>query len=493
MHLKPVKITLTLPGSKSLTQRALICASLAQGQSIITAPNYGDDLQYLIKALQQLGVRIQKKSNQLIINGVAGKFCVPTKPIYVGDSGANYRFLAELVPVGTKLTGSAQLQKRLLKTAPTSQTISGKLLAGTLTKIPDKLVSKGYVAMTQAVIRDFSGRGRKYIIEPDASAATYWLTYNWITGAKITFSNWPVKSYQPDFQYAKALQQLTNGQTAFDFNTMPDSVMSLAVAAIFTKKIITIKNISQLTYKESNRLQALHYNLTKINIKNTITKNSITIYGTGGKFKHSKIKTFNDHRLAMSFGVLGLPVDKPNCVNKSYPNFWQDYKKIQEANVVLTGMRGVGKTTLGKQLAKQWGMKFVDLDQLIERKAKLPIAEIVARYGWKKFRALEHQVCKQITKLQNTVIATGGGTLMYTRNYQLLKHNYIILLTAPLTTLAKRIKQDNNIRPALSKNNTALSELKAIWDKRKETYYKIADLISPFPLNRGKGARGIEV
>lgn len=467
--LKPVKAQLTLPSSKSLTQRALLCASLAQGQSVIMSPNYGEDLLHLIKALQQLGVRIHVQAHQLVVHGVNGKFRIPKKPIDVGDSGANWRFLAELVPAGTTLLGSTQLQRRLQVNAPTSQTVSGQLLAGKISKPPPRLVSKGYVAMTMAVMKDFTGKGRKYTIEPDASAATYWQTYNWITGSKISFTNWPTQSLQPDFQYTQLLRQLQRGTTEFDLGGMPDSVMSLAVAAIFTTKKITITNIAQLVYKESNRLQALHYNLTKLKIKNTITRDSITIYGTGGKFKRVKIKTFHDHRIAMAFGILGLPVDDPKCVQKSYPNFWQDYKTITQANVVLTGMRGVGKTTLGQQLARQWKMEFVDSDQLIEQATKQPITELVQKKGWKYFRDLEYTITQHCAKLHNTVIATGGGTLMYQRNYQLLKTNYCMLLTAPISVIKNRLQQ-SYIRPSLG-------DIGKLWQKRKARYYQVADKI----------------
>ncbi len=466
---KPVKATLTLPSSKSLTQRALICASLAKGQSIIQSPNNGDDLLHLIKALQQLGVRIQNHSQQLIVQGVNRKFRVPKQPINVGDSGANWRFLSELIPVGAQLVGSKQLYRRLQTAAPTSQTVSGQLLAGTMQHVSRQLVSKGYVAMTQAIIRQFAGQGHDYIVEPDASAATYWLTYNCISGSKITFTNWPTQSLQPDFQYTKLLRQLQRGKNVFDLGGMPDSVMSLAITAIFTNTKIVINNIAQLAYKESNRLQALHENLTKLQIKNSITKDSITIHGTGGRFKRAKIKTFHDHRIAMAFGILGLPMDDSACVSKSYPSFWQDYKTISQANVVLTGMRGVGKTTLGKQLAKQWGMQFVDTDQLIEQSAKALVTEIVQQHGWNYFRHLEYQVTQRCAKLHNTVIATGGGTFMDQRNYTLLKTHYCILLTASLRIIKQRLQQ--------SYQRPSLGNVSVLWQKRKQKYYQVADMV----------------
>lgn len=145
-------------------------------------------------------------------------------------------------------------------------------------------------------------------------------------------------------------------------------------------------------------------------------------------------------------------------------------------NLLLTGLRGTGKTTIGKLLAEKLNRPFLDLDSEIEKINSQPISAIVEKNGWDFFRDLEHEVCKKIAKLDNYIISTGGGTLVFDRNSKLFKKNsFIILLTADPKALAKRI-QNNTNRPSLTGKNF-LEELNEVWAKRKKKYKKIADKI----------------
>ncbi len=152
-------------------------------------------------------------------------------------------------------------------------------------------------------------------------------------------------------------------------------------------------------------------------------------------------------------------------------------------NILLTGLRGTGKTTIGQLLAEKLNRPFLDLDAEIEKEQQQKIAQIVEEKGWDFFRDLEHKICKKIVETPrhggassgNYIISTGGGTLIFDRNAKLFqKNSFIILLIANLKTLAKRIKNNTN-RPSLTGKNF-LEELNEVWQERKDKYEKVANL-----------------
>lgn len=146
-------------------------------------------------------------------------------------------------------------------------------------------------------------------------------------------------------------------------------------------------------------------------------------------------------------------------------------------NLILTGMRGCGKTSLGKQLATALGWSFLDLDEWIETQSNQTIVQMVKSHGWPHFRALEHEAVRHAATLDRTVIATGGGTLMDPSNTNLLKKNgHVVLLTCELPQLLKNLQQSHS-RPALTPGKTTLNELEDIWESRRARYHDVADTI----------------
>lgn len=140
-------------------------------------------------------------------------------------------------------------------------------------------------------------------------------------------------------------------------------------------------------------------------------------------------------------------------------------------------MRGSGKSTLGKLIATKLNREFIDLDSRIEHLANKKIAQLVEEHGWSHFRELEKQATEEISKKNNLVIATGGGTFVNPENAAKLKANgFILLLTADIKTLAKRIEFDSN-RPPLTDQKSLEAELKQLWKERKEIYFANADLV----------------
>ena len=145
-------------------------------------------------------------------------------------------------------------------------------------------------------------------------------------------------------------------------------------------------------------------------------------------------------------------------------------------NVILTGLRGTGKSSVGKVLAQRLGFTFVDTDTRIEACAGCRIAEIVAQYGWEHFRALERQVVTRVATTDRQVVAAGGGTLIDEENARLLKtRGVVILLLCQLPILQRRIAVDSN-RPSLTGQGSAEAELTQVWEARRARYHAVADV-----------------
>ncbi|MFH1533384.1 MAG: shikimate kinase [Nitrospirota bacterium] len=146
-------------------------------------------------------------------------------------------------------------------------------------------------------------------------------------------------------------------------------------------------------------------------------------------------------------------------------------------NIVLTGLRGSGKTELGKILAKKLKWKFIDLDDKIEKEDKMKIAKIVDLKGWEYFRAKESKIAAQVATLDNTVIATGGGTMIDKDNEKELKKNgkIIYLYRKPKDSI-KYIENDPNRLP-LTNHESITEEVEQLYKERNDRYIKSSNLI----------------
>ncbi len=145
-------------------------------------------------------------------------------------------------------------------------------------------------------------------------------------------------------------------------------------------------------------------------------------------------------------------------------------------NVILTGLRGTGKSSVGKVLAQRLNFAFVDTDTRIEELAGCRIAAIVVQHGWEYFRALERQVVTQVDATDRHVVADGGGTLIDAENTRLLKtRGVVVLLTCELSILQRRLVLGSN-RPSLTGQGSAAGELAQVWEARRERYHAVADV-----------------
>jgi shikimate kinase len=146
-------------------------------------------------------------------------------------------------------------------------------------------------------------------------------------------------------------------------------------------------------------------------------------------------------------------------------------------NLILTGLRGTGKTSIGRRLAITLQRPCFDTDQLVEQQIGEPIPQYVARLGWESFREVEHQVICQVARQRDAVISTGGGALTYARNVEVLKPNgIIILLAADPAKLARRLER-SYVRPPLTDAPNLEGEMGALWTQREPLYRAVCDVV----------------
>jgi 3-phosphoshikimate 1-carboxyvinyltransferase len=411
-----VDATVTVPGSKSYTQRALVVAALAEGESVVEGALLCEDSAHLIRALQALGAGVYQRGKDLLVRGTGGRVRNPHAPIYLGDNGTAMRILTSVVCLGEgvfELTGSARLCQRpmepLLRAlrelgvdawskrgdgAPpvivraqgfpgggavfgelqSSQFVSSLLIAAPLAKRDTRIDLMGrvpsfpYTDMTVRVMEEFgvkvtrSGQstywiaggqryiGRAYRVEGDLSSASYFFAAAAVCKGRVRVENVNPDSAQGDVKFLGILESLgcrvtrgehwieavregplTQGDMTLDMGEMPDVVPTLSVIAAVRSGRTVIKGVGHLRVKESDRLAALVTELRKTGVVAEEIRDGLAI--CGGRPHGAQIDTYNDHRMAMSFAVLGLAVPGirlvgTGCVKKSFPNFWTELKRL---------------------------------------------------------------------------------------------------------------------------------------------------------------------
>lgn len=145
-------------------------------------------------------------------------------------------------------------------------------------------------------------------------------------------------------------------------------------------------------------------------------------------------------------------------------------------NIVLCGFMGCGKSTVGKNIARKTGRKFLDMDSYIEKKADMTVSEIFDRYGESKFRDMEYDACKELSVMSGLIIASGGGAFTFQRNVDVFKgKDIIVLLDVPIETIKYRLRNDK-IRPLLQRPDKDRA-MKELYDKRMPIYKNAADIV----------------
>jgi 3-phosphoshikimate 1-carboxyvinyltransferase len=406
--------TVRVPGSKSITNRALVLAVLtAKSVTVLDGTLDSEDTNVMVEALHNLGVDLRRLDlDGQILYGNAAKPLIPcaAADLFVANSGTTMRFLTAMVALGIgryRLDGSPRMRERpiadlldalnqlgvrarsenddgcppviidanginggsvRIKGAISSQFLSGLLMAAPFARdevaieIDGPLVSVPYVEMTIAMMRQFGltiehadlthfhipapqqpNPTPWYVIEPDASAASYFFGAAAITGGSVGVRGWPPQSLQGDLRFVEVLTQMgcrvererdtitVHGGALHgidvDMNDISDTVMTLAVVACFTVGPTTIRNVAHIRHKETDRLAALATELRRIGAGVEERADGLTI--TPAPLHGAVVETYNDHRMAMSFALVGLKIpgiviDHPACVAKTYPGFFDD-------------------------------------------------------------------------------------------------------------------------------------------------------------------------
>ena len=234
-------------------------------------------------------------------------------------------------------------------------------------KLTGRTVSEPYIEMTLNVMEYFGAEivrveensfrvksglrysGQKYVVEGDASSASYFFLAAALCHGRVRVMNINPDSIQGDIKFLDIMESLgcsvvrgdtwveviggplNEGDVRFDMGGMPDMVPTLAVLAAFRRGLTDITNVSHLRIKESDRIASLANELDRIGVIAKEKDDGLVI--VGGKPHGADIETYNDHRIAMSFAMAGLAVPGMKikdrlCVRKSFPGFWNELKKL---------------------------------------------------------------------------------------------------------------------------------------------------------------------
>ncbi len=405
----PPDATVTVPGSKSLTNRALICAAMAEGASLLRGALVADDTEAMVAAMRSLGAEIDTTGPDWLVTGTGGALPDGHLTVDARLSGTTARFLAPILATGpgsyrldaagpmrarpmgptfdalrsigarieatggeflpATIAGRAEGGEVALSGDVSSQFLSGLLLAGPLfargiqATLTTALVSEPYVAMTRSVMASFGieapattvdpGRyaSADFGIEPDASAASYFFAAAAITGGRVRVAGLARPSLQGDLEFVDVLAAMgatveSDGRSTtvigpprgklrgvtVDLGEMSDTAQTLAAIAPFASSPTTVTGIGFIRRKETDRLANTVAELRRCGIAATEDHDGFTIQpGMPGP---AVVQTYDDHRMAMSFAVMGLvaagiEIADPGCVAKTYPGFFADLEQLR--------------------------------------------------------------------------------------------------------------------------------------------------------------------
>ena len=417
-----VEGTINLPGSKSLSNRALLLAALAKGTTKVANLLDSDDIRHMLNAFSSLGVKYQLSDDKTIceIEGLGGSFNIQDGlSLFLGNAGTAMRPLtAALCLKGQKtgeiiLTGESRMKERpilhlvdalhqagaeirylenegypplairnsgikggklKIDGSISSQFLTALLMSAPLAEndteieIIGELVSKPYIDITLSMMKDFGVHVEnhdyqkfyvkcnqsyispgKYLVEGDASSASYFLAAGAIKG-KVKVTGIGKNSIQGDRLFADVLEKMgakiTWGEDFIqaehnelhgidmDMNHIPDAAMTIATTALFANSETVIRNIYNWRVKETDRLTAMATELRKIGAEVEEGEDFIRIQPLAfNQFKHADIETYNDHRMAMCFSLIALSntsvsILDPKCTSKTFPKFFYEFEKI---------------------------------------------------------------------------------------------------------------------------------------------------------------------
>ncbi len=474
-----------VPGSKSITNRAILCAALAQGRSTLDGALFADDTEAMIGAAVAIGASVtqDRSSGRLTVDGIVARRDGPAagatndqpRRVEARASGTTARFvLPVLAALGGDwlLDGDAQLRRRpfaeliaalrgmgvgvgelgvpgclpievslqptrdahRLASSPestgpqhrleiradvSSQFTSGLLLAGPLlggidVEIDDvaDAVSAPYIDMTVAVMSVFGAQvatpspgryvvqageylARDYKVEPDASAASYFLAAAALCGGNVSVEGLGQASIQGDVRFAQILGEMgarvavSDGSITveapdggaslrggrFDLRDCSDTAQTLAVVAAFAEGTTHIGGIGFIRRKETDRIGNTVVELAKRGVDATAEPDGITIRPNAAALRAGRVDCHDDHRMAMAMSLVGLRVagveiDDPDCVAKTFPGFFDALEALRPAPgeradlttpvIAIDGPAASGKSSVARAVAADLGVDYLD-------------------------------------------------------------------------------------------------------------------------------------
>ena len=479
----------------------------------------------LISALRSNGAEIEYKETE-------GSLPIKVRATSSGMDGGDIQLAA---------TVSSQYVSSILMCAPyAKKPVTLRLIGG-------NPVSQPYIDMTIAMMASFGIRVKassaeehtyhipqgqyqnpqSYLVESDASSATYPLAIAAITGKSCTVSNIGTSSLQGDARFATEVLRPMGcivEQTAYsttvkgpprgkleplptiNMQTMTDAFLTASVLAAVAQGndgqgITRIVGIANQRVKECNRIKAMKDELFKFGVTARELEDGIEINGaylmnlrkpTGG------VHCYDDHRIAMSFSVLALAchesvtIQEKDCVGKTWPTWWDELARnfdVQlfgvdhvsqgfgsnraghvQKSILIIGMRGAGKTTAGRFASNVLEWPFIDLDSYLEAHASCTIPDLINTKGWDHFRREELSVLKKCLaeKSNGHVFACGGGIVEVLEARELLirHHNSggIVLFFQRDLDLNMEFLQVDKTRPAY------VDDPRRVWERRQQWY-----------------------
>ncbi|EKQ5159192.1 3-phosphoshikimate 1-carboxyvinyltransferase [Salmonella enterica] len=408
---------INLPGSKSVSNRALLLAALAHGKTVLTNLLDSDDVRHMLNALSALRIdyTLSADRTRCDIIGNGGALRAPGDlELFLGNAGTAMRPLAAALCLGQNeivLTGEPRMKERPIghlvdalrqgganidyleqenypplrlrggftggdievDGSVSSQFLTALLMTAplapkdTIIRVKGELVSKPYIDITLNLMKTFGveianhhyqqfvvkggqqyhSPGR-YLVEGDASSASYFLAAGAINGGTVKVTGIGRKSMQGDIRFADVLEKMgatitwgddfiacTRGELHaidMDMNHIPDAAMTIATTALFAKGTTTLRNIYNWRVKETDRLFAMATELRKVGAEVEEGDDYIRITPPA-KLHHADIGTYNDHRMAMCFSLVALsdtPVTilDPKCTAKTFPDYFEQLARI---------------------------------------------------------------------------------------------------------------------------------------------------------------------
>lgn len=420
----PLDAVVRVPGSKSITNRALLCAALADGRSTLRGCLVADDVEAMRGAVIALGARVDVEDGgeTLVVTGCDPRTAARPLDVDARDSGTTSRFVlpaVALAGVRSVVDGSPQLRRRpfgplvealralgstvddlgapgclpVAVTGPlqggraelpghlSSQFLSGLLLAAPLMPaglevvLTSPAVSLPYLTMTTAVMRAFGAdtpqtpigragpdvfrvragryRATDFDVEPDASAASYFLAAAVVAGGRVRVDGLGTASLQGDVGFADVLERMgarvertpssitvtSTGELRgvdVDLADISDTAQTLAAVAVHASGPTRVRGIEFIRRKETDRITAVVTELRRAGIDARETEGGFTI--VPGVPRPTRFATWQDHRMAMSLALLGLrhpgiELSDPGCVAKTYPGYFDDLAALGDRGV----------------------------------------------------------------------------------------------------------------------------------------------------------------